>query len=448
VGDDGSRAPHPGGAARPLAVYLPRSTDDVVRAVRESDRLGRPLVVCGAGHFGDDRVPAVGGALLLTAALDRVLDVDVDAQEATVQPGAAVGTVDGVLAAHGLGLEVRPEHHASGVGGRAAGGQSVASLVGGPLRDAVLGAAYVDRHGDVHRVAGGSAGRDLLGELGDGGAGGILTEITLHTVRVASRHTVLRGTRRRYTGYEAFLADAQELFADPGHSRLARGSWTDLPQGHGLVFGALSGYEPLEAAWRAGHGWGRVRAAAAFGGMRALGRWSGRLPGPLATTAGQVAAGLLAQPRYARHGDVERFADGVAGWATARRRHAVSALVPVEALPDVFAGMYAAARTARLRDGGVTFVAFQLAGLRLPEVGGQPAGAYVDVLMVLGVADGAPISATLDRLAHAVDDVCRRHGAHRYLRTATTARTVGKVRRQEPARRRGPAPGTLWEVSA
>lgn len=139
-------------AQTPFKVYLPRTTSDVVRAVREAKALGHPLVVRGGGHSSNDLATAPGGALLLTEALDRVLNIDVEALTVTVQPGPSVMEVDQALAEYGLGLEVVPDHFGITVGGYVSvGGLSAASLHAGLIVDTVTALEYVDLLGNVHR---------------------------------------------------------------------------------------------------------------------------------------------------------------------------------------------------------------------------------------------------------------------------------------------------------
>jgi FAD/FMN-containing dehydrogenase len=436
LGHDWSKVADPAGPARPpFAVYLPRSTADVARAVRESALLGRPVVVRGAAHSSNGLVTAPGGALLLTAGLDRVLDVDAERGEVTVQPGAPVTAVDAALAAHGRGLEVVPDHPDITVGGFAAvGGFSPASLHAGLFVDTVTGIEYVDPAGEVRRASRDGDEAALLHVLGGLGRTGILTQIRLRTVPAEKDRAVVRNRRRRLADPDSFVRAAQQLFAAPGAARFARASWLDLPKGrpggNGIRFGTLSAFEPVTSGQRLA----RARAALAYGALRTAGRLSTTLPGAAGVAAKYAGtAGLMLAPGYARHRDVERFSDGVIDWTVGEPSRLLVAIAPIDVLPQVFSEIYESARYARRRDAGLTFVTVHLKAARSGYLsGGDPGRVFVEVLLVVGVDPARLHSAALDRLVRRIDDVCLRHGAFRYQHTLTSPRSAAEARRLDP----------------
>jgi hypothetical protein len=432
LGHDWSLVADPSAPGRPpFAVYLPRSTADVARAVRESLALGRPLVVRGAGHSSNDLVTAPGGALLLTAGLDRVLDVDPVAGEVTVQPGAAVTAVDAALGAHGRGLEVVPDHPDITVGGFAAvGGFSPASLHSGLFVDTVVGVEYVDETGAVRRASRDDDPARLLFVLGGLGRTGILTQVRLRTVPADKDRAVVRNRRRRFRDVDDFVRAAQQLFAEPGAARFARASWLDLPKGNGIRLGTLSAFEPVATGERAARG----RAALAYGALRTAGRLSTALPGRLGVAAKYAGtAGLMLAPGYARHRDVERFSDGVIDWTVGEPSRLLVAIAPIEVLPQVFGDIYRAARYARSHDAGFTFVTVHLKAARSAYLaGGDPDRVFVEILLVVGLEPARLRRGALERLARRIDEACLRHGAFRYQHTLTSRRSVAEARRLDP----------------
>jgi FAD binding domain len=100
LGYDWSRVADPSVAPKiPFKVYLPRTTDDIVRAVREAKSLGERLAIRSKGHSSNDLVLTDGGSLLLTEKLNQVVEVDEETMTATVQSGAVSAEVDDLLAA-------------------------------------------------------------------------------------------------------------------------------------------------------------------------------------------------------------------------------------------------------------------------------------------------------------------------------------------------------------
>jgi glycolate oxidase len=73
---------------RPLAVVLPRTTDEVSDVLRLAAERRVPVVARGAGSGLSGGASAPDGAVVLsTLRMDAVLDVDAAEQLAVVQPG-------------------------------------------------------------------------------------------------------------------------------------------------------------------------------------------------------------------------------------------------------------------------------------------------------------------------------------------------------------------------
>ena len=129
-------------------------------------------------------------------------------------------------------------------------------------------------------------------------------------------------------------------------------------------------------------------------------------------------------PAYARHADVERYSDGVMDWSVGEPNRLLVALTPIESLPQVFEGLYAAACAAR-RAGGITYVTAHMKAARSPYLsGGDPDQVFVEVLLVLGLEPVLLSTSTLDQLVADIDDTCLEHGAFRYQHTRTSPRSA------------------------
>lgn len=149
-----------------------------------------PVVVRGAGSglAGAATAPA-GAAVLSTARLDRVLEVDAAERLAVVQPGVVTADLRSAVAAHGLAYPPDPGSVAfSTLGGNVAtdaGGMCCVKY--GVTGDFVLGLEVVWADGTVsrtgRRTAKGVAGYDLTALLvGSEGTLGVITEVTLRLV--------------------------------------------------------------------------------------------------------------------------------------------------------------------------------------------------------------------------------------------------------------------------
>ena len=90
-------------AARPGAVVLPRTTDEVARIVRACRAHGVPFVPRGAGTgLSGGAIASEGGVLVECSRMDRILEVDVGDRVAVVQPGVVNAHLSTAVAEHGL----------------------------------------------------------------------------------------------------------------------------------------------------------------------------------------------------------------------------------------------------------------------------------------------------------------------------------------------------------
>ena len=174
---------------RPLAVVLPRSTDDVVATVRACAEHGTPLTARGSGTgLSGACIPRPDGVVLAFEGMDRILDVDVAGGIAVVQPGVRLEQLDEALAPHGLAYAVRPGEYSASLGGNVAtnaGGMQ--AVKHGVTRHHVLGLEVVLATGEVLRTGGrtvkASSGYDLTQlVVGSEGTLAVVTEATLKLV--------------------------------------------------------------------------------------------------------------------------------------------------------------------------------------------------------------------------------------------------------------------------
>ncbi|MDW8343322.1 MAG: FAD-linked oxidase C-terminal domain-containing protein [Verrucomicrobiae bacterium] len=112
----------------PDAVVLPRSTDEVVTAVRIAARHQRAIIPRGAGTSLSGAVLAVdGGVVIGTARMNRVLEVDARNRRALVEAGCVNADISAVARPYGLHFAPDPSSQ-----GACTVGGNVAMNSGGP----------------------------------------------------------------------------------------------------------------------------------------------------------------------------------------------------------------------------------------------------------------------------------------------------------------------------
>jgi glycolate oxidase len=174
---------------RPEVVVLPETTEEVAAICRIAARYGRPIVPRGAGTgLSGGGMAVVGGVMIATARMKRILALDFDDRRAVVQPGLVNARLSEAVKAHGLCYAPDPSSQfACTIGG------NVAENSGGPhtlkygvTTNHVLGLTVVLADGSIVELGGSaedSPGYDLTGLfVGSEGTFGIVTEVVVRLV--------------------------------------------------------------------------------------------------------------------------------------------------------------------------------------------------------------------------------------------------------------------------
>ncbi len=448
LGYDWARISDPGIAPRfPRKVYLPRTTEDVVRAVRESRQLGEELVIRSKGHSSNDLVVSDGGAVLLTEKLDGILDIDETAMTATVQAGAVSALIDAELATRGLGLPIIGDHNEITVGGFASvGGISPASHRFGLFVDTVQRLEYVTWDGEVVTCSRTDDAGDFHRVLTGLGRYGVITTITVRIMRVDKHGTVLRNRQRHYRDVEAFIEASAAQLRDPGSAQFQRGVWVDVPAGGGLGLGQFSAYHAVPESPVA-----RARESVAYNALHGLGYVSGRLPARLDRALKYVGlAGVMFSPAYASIKNIETFTDKVLDATVGDPSRMWIVLVPLSAYEPVFRGGYELMRDVRRDHGCFTTITAYVKNIRSPYLAqGRDDDAFCELTYVTGMSPEGMADDTVEELATRLDDLTIAHGAFRYMHTRTSRDPVRReqvdpnshyARRAQPTQETAHAP--------
>jgi glycolate oxidase len=174
----------------PAAVAIPSSAAEVQAIVRLCAREGVPFVARGHGTgLSGGALPVAGGLVIALSRLNRVLDVDIENQRVTVEPGVTNLEITRQVAPFGYYYAPDPSsQQVCSIGGNVAENSGGAHcLKYGFTVHHVLGVEAVLPNGEVVHIGGplvDTPGPDLLGLLvGSEGTLAIVTRITVRILR-------------------------------------------------------------------------------------------------------------------------------------------------------------------------------------------------------------------------------------------------------------------------
>lgn len=174
----------------PLAVVLPRTTEEVAACLTLCHQMGVPVVPRGAGtSLAGGSMPSADAVVLGLARMNRVLEVDYANRFIRVEAGRTNLSVTGAIEAEGWFYAPDPSSQlacaiAGNIGMNSGGAHC---LKYGVTTNNLLGVKLVTMQGEVVEIGGpycDAGGLDLLGVIcGSEGQLGVVTEATLRILR-------------------------------------------------------------------------------------------------------------------------------------------------------------------------------------------------------------------------------------------------------------------------
>jgi len=409
----------------PFKVYFPRTTEDVVAAVKETVQLGQKLTVRSKGHSSNDLVLVDHGNILCTQRLGNVVALDATAGTVVVQAGVVLAELDEYLKDHGLGLPVIGDHNAITAGGFASvGGISPASHRHGMFIDNVLELEYVTFDGKIETCSRAKTSGQLDRILAGTGQFGIITKLKLRLLRVDKFKTILANERELFRDVDAFLRASERHIENPADAVMERGLWLDFPLGdRSLTVGQFSSYRTTTQS-----PWKRALERVGYGYLHAIGYWNGMLPLRVEVLLKYLGiAGIVLSPRYATIKNIETFTDRTLDESVGDPTRMLIALAPADHYERLFRALYQLCLRVRARTGAITFISIYVKAISSPYLTrASKVERHCELMLYLGLDAERMTDTVLNEMVSEMDDLCIAHGAFRYMHS----KTVKDQRRQ------------------
>ncbi|MCU1592786.1 MAG: FAD-dependent oxidoreductase [Frankiales bacterium] len=207
----------------PASVLHPRSTDEIATAVKDAASAGRRVKAIGSGHSFTS-IGLTDGVQLQLDRHDRLLSVDQDAMQVTVESGMQLHALNTLLTAHDLGLTNMGDIDVQTVSGAISTGTHGTGRASGAISAQVVGLELVLADGSV--VTCSRDERPDLFEMARVGLGalGVISAVTFQAEKAFALHADERPMPLDdvLDGFEELVADNEhfEFYWFP-HTRLA-----------------------------------------------------------------------------------------------------------------------------------------------------------------------------------------------------------------------------------
>src|SRR5581483_5025893 len=188
---DGPRWKNWGGNQRcsPAAIEQPRSALEVAEAVRRARHAGQTVKVVGTGHSFTD-IACTTGRMLSIDDLDRVVDVDPDNHQVTVEAGITIHRLNEELVVRDLAFANLGDIDRQTIAGAISTATHGTGATFGGLATFVRALELVTADGDVLRCSAGEEPEVFHAARVGLGALGVVTKVTLQCVPAFNLHHV------------------------------------------------------------------------------------------------------------------------------------------------------------------------------------------------------------------------------------------------------------------
>ena len=421
LGYDWSRIANPSIKPQyPLKIYLPQTTEDIIKIVKEVKALGEHLSIRSAGHSSNNLVLSPGGSVLVTRELNQVLEVDEDSMTATVQSGVISAQLDDRLSTRGLGLPIIGDHNHITVGGfSSVGGISPASHRFGLFVDTVQRIEYVNWDGELITASRTENPDQFYAVLTGRGQHGVIATITVKIIKINKYVTVLKNHEKHFFDVPSFIKGAYSVISNPGEAQYERGVWLNypLPGGTSVGVGQFSAYFNTDQTT-----WAKARDYVAYTYLDGLGWLADHVPtdvGSALKVLGML--GVVMSPQYATVKNVEFFTDKVLDSMCGDPTRMFIILAPLENFDTLFQTAYDLMLEFRQKRQCFTFLSVYVKSIHSPYLAqGRSDDRFCELMFYNGIDNAGMTQAVLDELVNRFDDIVIANQGFRYMHSITS----------------------------
>src|SRR5881227_1340444 len=178
----------------PVAVAHPATEDDLVRVVKQAGAEGRTVKVIGAGHSFTD-IACTDGVQVVLDRYRRVLSVDPERQQVTVQSGIPIELLNLELSQRGLAMPNLGDIAYQSIAGAVATATHGTGIKLGGIATQIVGMEVITSDGSIVRCSADEEPEIFAAARVGLGALGVVSTITLQCVPAFNLH-VREGAER------------------------------------------------------------------------------------------------------------------------------------------------------------------------------------------------------------------------------------------------------------
>lgn len=196
-------------------IFTPVTEDELRALLKEAREEGRKVTIRGSGHSQGGHIVSEGATQIDMRSYNKILDIDTETRQATIQAGATWDGVQRALNPFGLAVETMQSSNIFTVGGTLSANAHGRDLTRTTFIESVISFRLMDYKGDIHTVSREENAELFSAVIGGYGLLGIILDVTIEVIP-----NVVLKQETFVTNPSNLLADLQKKVLDNPHAEM------------------------------------------------------------------------------------------------------------------------------------------------------------------------------------------------------------------------------------